>query len=100
MSMLTLASAAGELLWAEWDDVYAVYQPSSTETHLFNETTALILKALKAGPSSQEGVKEWVSSALGLEENSLFSKDLEMALGRLEVLGLIEWQDGGAAAGP
>lgn len=96
---MTLTPAAGELIWVEWDDAYDVYQPSSTETHVFNETTALILEALKHGPLSLEGVRDWIAKTLGLEGEGLACEDLGLAVERLEELGLIARQDE-AAAGP
>jgi len=47
---MVLISARHELVWRKWDDIYVVYQLSSTETHVLNETTALILKCLEYGP--------------------------------------------------
>jgi len=90
---MRLTAAAGELIWVQWDDAYDVYQPSSTETHVFNETTALILDALKDGPLSLEGVREWIVKTLDAEQDGLALEDLESAAARLDELGLIEWPD-------
>ncbi len=92
MSMI-LTPEAGELVWVDWGEDYIVYQPSSTETHLFNETTALILDALKHGPLTLEGVANWIVKTLGVEKDELVFGDLEFAAARLEELGLIEWPD-------
>ena len=91
--------AAGELTWVEWDDAYIVYQPSSTETHVFNETTALILQFLRREALSLEQVVERVGQALGVEKEALLAADVRLALQRLEVLGLIDGLDG-APPGP
>lgn len=96
---MLLTPEAGGLVWVEWEDAYSVYQPSSTETHFFNETTALILEALKQGPLTLEGVADRVVEALGVEKAELVAGDLEFAAARLEELGLIEWPDR-ASAGP
>ncbi len=69
---MVLSFVAGrELIWQEWDDVYIVYQPSSAETHVFNETTALILKCLEHGPLSADEVKERTEAALGVGQGEL-----------------------------
>jgi PqqD family protein of HPr-rel-A system len=86
--------AAGELTWVDWDDVYIVYQPSSAETHVFNETTALILKVLQQGVLSLTEVIDQIGQALEAEEDELIAEDVRLAVQRLEVLGLIDGSDG------
>ena len=61
---MVLASAGRALLWEDWDDIYIVFQPSSAETHVFNETTALMLRALDHGPLSAEELKSRTEAAL------------------------------------
>lgn len=96
--LLGLASAGRGLVWQDWDDVYLVYQPSSAETHVFNETTALILKSLEQGPLPTEGVKDWTERALGVGQGELAADDFAFAVGRLEELGLIDRFDEAIAA--
>ena len=91
--LLGLTSASRGLVWQDWDDVYLVYQPSSAETHVFNDTTALILKCLEQGQLSAEGVKNWTEAALGVGQGELAADDFAFAVGRLEELGLIERAD-------
>jgi PqqD family protein of HPr-rel-A system len=98
--VLGLASAGRGLVWQDWDDVYLVYQPSSAETHVFNETTALILKGLEQGPLSEEAVKDWTEGALGVAQGELAPGDFAFAVGRLEELGLIERLDEAVAVQP
>lgn len=81
------------LEWHEWDDVFIVYQPSSAETHVFNETTALILKCLEHGPMSVDEVKMQTEVALGAGPGELADDDFAFATMRLEELGLIECLD-------
>lgn len=90
--MLILA-AGRTLIWQDWDDVYIVYQPTSAETHVFNETTALILRCLEQGPLSTERVKCWTEAALGVGQGELGADDFTFATMRLEELGLIECLD-------
>lgn len=91
--LLGLTSASHGLVWQDWDDAYLVYQPSSTETHVFNETTTLILKCLEQGRLSAEAVKNWTEAALGAGQGELVADDFAFAVGRLEELGLIERVD-------
>lgn len=91
--MLVGTLAVRALEWQEWDDIYIVYQPSSAETHVFNETTALILRCLEQGPLSREMVKEWTEAALGVALGGLAAADFAVATMRLEELGLIECLD-------
>jgi len=79
--------------WQAWDDVYIVYQPSSAETHIFNETTALILKCLEHGPLSAYEVKVQTEAALRVGQGELSSDDFTFATTRLEELGLIDCLD-------
>jgi len=90
---MVLVSARRELIWQEWDDIYIVYQSSSAETHVFNETTASILKSLESGPLSAGEVKERTEVALGADPGELSTDDFGFATMRLEELGLIERLD-------
>lgn len=91
--LMTLTLEASDLIWIEWDDAYIVYQPSSTETHVFNETTATILRCLERGSATMEGLADCIFRSLGIEQDELSREDLAFATGRLETLGLIEWTD-------
>ena len=68
--LLIATSATCAFVWQEWDDIYIVYQPSSAETHVFNETTALILKCLEHGPLSADEVKVQTEAALSVVQVS------------------------------
>jgi PqqD family protein of HPr-rel-A system len=95
---MVLLSAGRELVWQEWDDVYLVYQPSSGETHVFNETTALILRSLDQGPLAAALVKDWSEKSLGIDAGELGDEDFAFAVGRLQELGLIDCLDEAIAA--
>lgn len=83
------------LEWRAWDDVYIVYQCSSAETHVFNETTALILRCLESGPLSANDLQISAESELGLLDGEhLADGDFTFATMRLEELGIIEYLDG------
>lgn len=82
--------AAHGLHWLRWEDVYVVFQPSSAETHVFNETTALVLRALEHGPLPAECLKAETEAALGVQAGDLGGDDFAFALARLEELGLID----------
>lgn len=86
---MILADAGQSLVWQRWDSLYIVYQHSSAETHVFNETTASILQALEAGPLSIQEVKDWTEADLGIVRGGLGAEDLAFAVERLEELGLI-----------
>ena len=88
--ILISTPAAGSLRWQEWDDVYLVYQASSAETHVFNDTTALILRCLEQGPQSLEAVRGWTEAALGVGQGQLAADHFAFAIGRLEELGLVD----------
>ncbi len=97
--LIVKTHALSGLNWQNWEDVYIVYQPSSTETHVFNETTATVLRCLEGGPMTMDGLAGRVVQSLGIEPDELTYEDLVFATGRLEALGLIEWADG-AVPGP
>ncbi len=88
---LLLMSAGKELVWQTWDNVYIVYQASSAETHLFNETTELILKSLKHQPLTREELNNCVVASLGITGSELLAEDMEFAVSRLVELGIIDW---------
>jgi PqqD family protein of HPr-rel-A system len=90
---MVLVSTHCELIWHEWDGIYIVYQPSSAETHVFNETTASILKCLEKGSLSKEAVSLQTEAALGVGAGELVADDFAFATMRLEELGLIERLD-------
>lgn len=92
-STLLVKAAVSELVWLNCDDVYIVYQSSSAETHVFNETTALILRSLELGPLSAERVKVWTETALDVGQGELGVEGFEFAVRRLEELGLVERLD-------
>jgi PqqD family protein of HPr-rel-A system len=94
---MVLISALRELTCREWDDIYIVYQHSSAETHVFNETTALILKCLEVGPLPADEVKVKTEAALGLSPGELAKEDFAFATSRLEELGLIDCLDDACA---
>jgi PqqD family protein of HPr-rel-A system len=87
---LVLTHAGRELIWQDWNDVYIVYQPSSTETHVFNETTAAVLQALEKSPLTITEVANRTAQALDLGFEDISDSDLSFAVARLEELGLIE----------
>ena len=59
--LVGLTSEARDIVSHEFDDFYIIYQPSSTETHVFNETTTEILNCLAHSSASSEYVMKWVS---------------------------------------
>jgi PqqD family protein of HPr-rel-A system len=93
---LVITSAGLELVWQDWEDVYIVYQPSSTETHVFNDTTATVLQSLEKDALTIADVAERTAQDLGLAPDELTHSDLSFAIKRLEELGLVEWSDAAA----
>jgi PqqD family protein of HPr-rel-A system len=92
---MVLTSAGRELDWQEWDEVYIVFQPTSAETHVFNETTAAILRCLDSGGGalSTDALKARTEAALGVDSAELVADDFAFATTRLEELGLIDCLD-------
>jgi PqqD family protein of HPr-rel-A system len=90
---LSLTPAGRELEWQGWEDVFSVYQPSSTETHVFNDMTAALLQSLEKGALTMADVAEAAAAILDMSRNELSDKDLSFAIGRLEELGLVDWSD-------
>ena len=91
-----LTSFGRKLVWQDWDDVYILYQPSSTETHVFNDITATVLQALEKGSLTMTEIVNRTAQELGLRRNELSSGDLSFAIGRLQELGLVECSDAAA----
>ena len=90
---ISLPKSGCKILWQDWEDSYIVYQPSSGETHVFNETTALILKRLESGPASLEEIREWAAESLDIEISEIAEDGLSSVAGRLDELGLVDWLD-------
>ncbi len=91
--IIALTEAGSKILWQDWEDSYIVYQPSSGETHVFNETTALILKRLESGPASLEEIRAWAAESLGIEISEIAEDGLSSVAERLDELGLADWLD-------
>ncbi|EXI82452.1 MAG: hypothetical protein AW10_00560 [Candidatus Accumulibacter appositus] len=98
ISYLTKTAAEAGLIWENWDDLFVVYQPSSAETHVFNETTGSILECLGESALSADELKNQTEAALGVSQSELDDTDFAFALQRLEELGLIERLDDPSAA--
>lgn len=94
---MLLVSLSHKLVWYEWDGIYIVYQPSSAETHVFNETTASILKCLEEKSLSLEATKLQIEAALHMGAGSLDADDFAFATMRLEELGLLDRLDSTSA---
>mgnify|MGYP000890693748 CR=1 FL=1 len=88
--MIVATSYVRELVWRRFDDLWIVYQPSSAETHVFNQTTSEILKSLGDGAISEPGARTRVEQALGLATEGLTFEDFLPAVARLQELGLID----------
>jgi PqqD family protein of HPr-rel-A system len=91
MDSPTLALSAGELLWQDWGDCYISFQPSSGETHLFNETTASALRCLEHSPATLAGLLNRTEALLGVEPGEISPDDFAFIVARLNELGLIEY---------
>ncbi|HPT49567.1 MAG TPA: HPr-rel-A system PqqD family peptide chaperone [Accumulibacter sp.] len=90
---MLLLPAGTRLIWQKCDELYFVYQPSSTETHVFNETSATIIACLKTEPLSMVSLRERTETALGLSIGELETEEFTFAVVRLEELGLIDFDD-------
>ena len=88
---IVITAAGRGLVWQEWEDVYIVYQPSSTETHVFNDTTAAALDLLQTAPASFAELHTRLAHSLEIDPDELHRGDLAFVVNRLEELGLIEW---------
>ncbi len=90
---MVLLPAGKALIWHKSDDLFIVYQPSSTETHLFNEISALILASIEQGPRSIDAVLEWAAIRLGVSVDDLDAEEFYSAMIRLDELGLVDCSD-------
>lgn len=90
---MRLLPAGTRLIWQKCDELYLVYQPSSAETHVFNETSATIIACLKTESLSMASLKERTEAALGLSIGELETDEFTFAVVRLEELGLIDFGD-------
>lgn len=97
LQRLICTPAGCALEWQEWDGIYIVYQPSSAETHVFNETTASIMTCLQQDALSADSLKNQTEAALGVGQGELADDDFAFATMRLEELGLIERLDDACA---
>ena len=87
---ISITAAGRELVWQDWNDVYVVFQPSSTETHVFNETTAVALRLLQSTPVELEELRILTAQSLGVAIEELLQENLTFVIRRLEELGLVE----------
>jgi PqqD family protein of HPr-rel-A system len=80
-----------ELLWQDWDDCYIVFQLSSGETHVFNETTAIVLRYLEKAPATMAELLYHTGESLGVGPGGISPDDMAFVVTRLDELGLIEY---------
>lgn len=90
--LIELTEAGNSLEWQSWDDAYIVYQTLSAETHVFNETTACILRLLQQGSLTVDEIARSISNYFGLSDGELGVQDFSEAIPRLYELGLIDWK--------
>ncbi len=88
---ISITAAGRGLVWHDWEDAYIVYQPSSTETHVFNDTTAAALGLLQTANASFAELHTRLAHSLEINPDELHRGDLAFVVNRLEELGLIEW---------
>lgn len=79
------------MVWKAWDGVFIVYQPSSAETHVFNDTTAAILQSLEDDALTMAEIADRTGQSPDPEHEQASGGNLFFALQRLEELGLIDW---------
>lgn len=96
LKLMALAPPAFDLAWEDWGDIHTVYQRSSAETHVLNDTTVYILRVLEAGSATLGEIIEDITEAMGVKDSEFAARDLAWAAKRLEELGLIEWRNGAA----
>ena len=92
---LVISAEGRDLRWQNWNDFYIVYQPSSTETHIFNETTAQVLRCLglKNDSCSMEELRSLTVKSLEIMAHELETSCLAEAVYRLIELGLVDWSE-------
>jgi PqqD family protein of HPr-rel-A system len=76
-----------------FDDEALVFNPWSWETHLLNESAALVLDALLAGPRSREEIVAEVAAAGEAVLPADFDGQVGALLGHLASLGLVVARD-------
>ena len=84
------ASDQPKLLWRVWDDDAVVFDTRSGELHLLNPVAAEALKALEEGPTSTHGLALQLASALGIDGNEEFSRQVSGLMTLFDELGLTE----------
>jgi PqqD family protein of HPr-rel-A system len=91
--VLRLTAAGRDLAWEGWEDLHVVFQRTSGETHVFNETTRAILGRLQDGPLALDEMVRLLARAMGIDEAGLAREDFLAVTARLDELGLIERVD-------
>ena len=78
-----------------FDDSVVVFNPASWDTHLLNESAALILELLTKKPRSlQELVEALAGDRAPSAELDRFRQDVRFALENMESLGLVKHDAG------
>jgi PqqD family protein of HPr-rel-A system len=72
-----------------FDDEALVFNPSTWETHLLNESASIVLDALLEGPRSLDAIVEATTRVSGAAVPDGFAEQVEELLGQLESLGLV-----------
>jgi PqqD family protein of HPr-rel-A system len=92
-SIYRLTSSGWDLVQESWGDLHGVYQRTSGETHVFNETTVAALKSLQDGAVSLNEMVRLVAHTMGVNQEDLASEDFRAVAARLDELGLVERLD-------
>jgi PqqD family protein of HPr-rel-A system len=78
------------LCWRTWDDEHVVFHPPSGDTHLLNDFTAEVLRALEECPATESELTQLLSAACTTPHESDLREQINNVLGRFHELGLIE----------
>jgi PqqD family protein of HPr-rel-A system len=92
-SIYRLTSSGRDLVQERWEGLHVVYQRTSGETHVFNETAVATLKSLQDGLVSLDEMVRLVAHTMGVKQEDLASEDFLAVAARLDELGLVERLD-------
>jgi len=72
------------------EDVFAVYNPLSGDTHLLDDVTGALLHSVASGRSSETDLDELLNALVEYPDDAVRAENLRYMLRALEEIGLIE----------
>jgi len=84
------ATSPNDVLWADWGADFVAYHRPSGKTHLLNAASQLLITRVLSTPRTTSEVVAELASLQSRPIDTAYSESIDILMGRLEQLGLVE----------